>query len=69
MKKVVFDEQVAQRYDDDSVSVYHPDVLDPTVDFLKSLASDGAALEFGIGTGRIARSICHTTSKATGGAK
>lgn len=54
MKKVMFDDQIALSYDDDVVSMYHPDVLDPTVDFLETLAGDGAALEFGIGTGRIA---------------
>ena len=54
MKKVQFDEQVAARYDEDSGSMYRPDVLDPTVDFLEELAGDGAALEFAIGTGRVA---------------
>ena len=54
MTKVRFDEQIAQRYDEDSGAMYQPDVLDPTVDFLAELAGDGAALEFGIGTGRIA---------------
>jgi 16S rRNA A1518/A1519 N6-dimethyltransferase RsmA/KsgA/DIM1 with predicted DNA glycosylase/AP lyase activity len=34
--------------------MYRPDVLGPTVDFLEELAGDGAALEFGIGTGRVA---------------
>jgi SAM-dependent methyltransferase len=41
-------------YDQDAAAMYHPDVLDPTVDFLAALAGDGAALEFGIGTGRVA---------------
>lgn len=34
--------------------MYRPEVLDPVVDFLQQLAGDGAALEFGVGTGRIA---------------
>ena len=54
MTKVWFDEQIASRYDADSGSMYSPDVLDPTVGFLEELAGDGAALEFGIGTGRVA---------------
>ena len=54
MKKVMFDEEVAVTYDEDAASMYRPEVLDPTVDFLSALAGDGAALEFGIGTGRIA---------------
>jgi SAM-dependent methyltransferase len=52
--KVRFDEQVAAGYDATSVHMYRPEVLDPAVDFLEELASDGAALEFGVGTGRVA---------------
>jgi SAM-dependent methyltransferase len=48
-----FGEAVAARYDDDAV-MFDPAVVDPAVDFLAELAGDGAALEFGIGTGRIA---------------
>jgi SAM-dependent methyltransferase len=54
VNKVVFDEHTALSYDEDARSMYHPDVLDPALDFLEALAGDGAALEFGIGTGRIA---------------
>ena len=48
-----FGEAVAARYDDDSV-VFDPAVVDPVVDRLAELAGGGAALELGIGTGRIA---------------
>ena len=34
--------------------MFAPAVVDPVVDFLAELAGDGAALELGIGTGRIA---------------
>ena len=34
--------------------MFDPAVVEPTVDFLAELAGDGAALELGIGTGRIA---------------
>ena len=34
--------------------MFDPAVVDPAVDFLAGLAGDGRALEFGIGTGRIA---------------
>ena len=54
MAKVRFDEQIAARYDETSVHMYRPEVLDPLVDFLAELVGDGAALEFGIGTGRVA---------------
>ena len=48
-----FDERVAATYDDD-VSVFDPRVVDPAVEVLADLAGHGRALEFGIGTGRIA---------------
>ena len=44
----------AAGYDEASAEMFDPAVLDPTVDFLAGLAGDGAALELGIGTGRIA---------------
>jgi SAM-dependent methyltransferase len=49
-----FGEQVAARYDELSADMFEPAVIDPVVDFLADLAGDGAALELGIGTGRIA---------------
>jgi SAM-dependent methyltransferase len=45
---------VAERYDATSGEWGTAKVVDPTVDFLAKLAGDGAALELGIGTGRIA---------------
>jgi SAM-dependent methyltransferase len=49
-----FGERVAARYDDSSAEMFRPEVVEPAVDFLAELAGDGAALELGIGTGRIA---------------
>jgi SAM-dependent methyltransferase len=49
-----FGEDVAERYDMSSADMFDPAVVDPAVDFLAELAGDGAALELGIGTGRIA---------------
>ena len=49
-----FGEDVAARYDDPSDRMFDPAVIAPVVDVLAELAGDGAALEFGIGTGRIA---------------
>src|SRR5437016_2453112 len=49
-----FGERVAERYDDSSAGMFEPAVVDPAVEFLADLAGDGAALELGIGTGRIA---------------
>jgi SAM-dependent methyltransferase len=44
----------AERYDESSAWMFESAVVDPTVDFLAGLAGEGAALELGIGTGRIA---------------
>jgi SAM-dependent methyltransferase len=49
-----FGEPVAAGYDEASEAMFDPAVVEPTVDFLAGLAGDGAALELGIGTGRIA---------------
>jgi SAM-dependent methyltransferase len=49
-----FGEEVAARYDENSGDMFDPSVLEPTVDLLAGLAGDGAALEFAIGTGRVA---------------
>ena len=49
-----FGDAVADGYDEASSAMFDPAVLEPTVDFLAGLAGDGAALELGIGTGRIA---------------
>ncbi|NNK91041.1 MAG: class I SAM-dependent methyltransferase, partial [Acidimicrobiia bacterium] len=50
----LWNEQVAARYDENSASMSSPEVLGPTVDFLAELAGEGHALEFAIGTGRVA---------------
>jgi SAM-dependent methyltransferase len=49
-----FDEPVAATYDDDEGGMFAPEAINPAVDFLAELAGDGAALEFAVGTGRIA---------------
>ncbi|TPQ19072.1 class I SAM-dependent DNA methyltransferase [Streptomyces sporangiiformans] len=49
-----FGENVAATYDASSADMFRPDMVDPAVDVLAELAGDGRALEFGIGTGRIA---------------
>ena len=54
MRPNYFDEDVAARYDADEADMFTDEVLVPTVDLLAELAGDGAALELGIGTGRVA---------------
>jgi SAM-dependent methyltransferase len=50
----IWDVDAAQRYDTPGTGMFAPEVLGPTVDFLADLAGDGRALEFAIGTGRVA---------------
>jgi SAM-dependent methyltransferase len=54
MPENYFGEDVAARYDDPSDGMFDPSAITPVVDVLAELAADGAALELGIGTGRIA---------------
>jgi SAM-dependent methyltransferase len=49
-----FGERVAARYDELLADMFDPAAVDPAVDFIATLAGRGAALELGIGTGRIA---------------
>jgi SAM-dependent methyltransferase len=54
MPEDFFAGRVAERYDSDLGNRGDPAVIAATADFLAELAGDGAALELGIGTGRIA---------------
>jgi SAM-dependent methyltransferase len=54
MPEDYFGEDVAQRDDESTAGMFEPAVVEPAVDFLADLAGQGAALELGIGTGRIA---------------
>jgi SAM-dependent methyltransferase len=54
MPRDYFGERVAARYDETSTDMFEEAEVEPVVDFLAELATDGPALELGIGTGRIA---------------
>jgi SAM-dependent methyltransferase len=49
-----FDERIAASYEARWPELFDPAVVDPAVRFLAELAGTGAALELGIGTGRLA---------------
>ncbi|HVB71610.1 MAG TPA: class I SAM-dependent methyltransferase [Acidimicrobiales bacterium] len=53
----VWNEAEASRYDVASAEMFAPEILGPTVDLLTELAADGPALEFAIGTGRVAMAL------------
>jgi SAM-dependent methyltransferase len=51
---MAFDRWVAENYERLWPELFDPAVLDPAVDLLAELAAGGPALEFGVGTGRLA---------------
>jgi methyltransferase family protein len=61
-----FGERVAARYDDATWSMFSPAVVGPAVEMLAELAGDGAALEFAIGTGRIALPLAERGVRVAG---
>jgi SAM-dependent methyltransferase len=50
----LWDEEAASSYDDDSASMFAPEVLGPTIELLADLAGGGRVLEMAVGTGRVA---------------
>jgi SAM-dependent methyltransferase len=50
----IWDVDTAEGYDTPGTGMFAPEVLGPTVDRLAELAGDGRALEFAVGTGRVA---------------
>jgi SAM-dependent methyltransferase len=61
-----FGERVAAAYDKASGGVFDPAVVGPAVEMLAQLADDGAALEFAIGTGRIALPLAERGVRVVG---
>ncbi|MFG1809507.1 class I SAM-dependent methyltransferase [Streptomyces sp. NPDC049040] len=62
----IWDVDAAQRYDTPGTGMFAPEVLGPTVDRLAELAGGGRALEFAIGTGRVAVPLAERGVPVTG---
>jgi SAM-dependent methyltransferase len=62
----IWDQEAAQAYDTPGTGMFAPDVLGPAVDRLAELAGDGRALEFAIGTGRVAIPLAQRGVPVTG---
>ena len=62
----IWDADTARRYDTPGTGMFAPEVLDPAVARLAALAGDGAALEFAIGTGRVAVPLAERGVPVTG---
>ncbi len=61
-----WDVDAAERYDTPGSGMFAPEVLGPAVDRLAELAGDGRALEFAIGTGRVAIPLAERGVSVTG---
>lgn len=62
----IWDVEAAQRYDTPGTGMFAPDVLGPTVARLADLAGAGRALEFAVGTGRVAVPLAERGVPVTG---
>jgi SAM-dependent methyltransferase len=62
----IWDTDAAERYDTPGTGMFAPDVLEPTVNRLAELAAGGPALEFAIGTGRVAIPLAERGVSVTG---
>jgi SAM-dependent methyltransferase len=62
----IWDAKTAQQYDTPGSGMFAPEVLEPTVDYLAKLAGSGRALEFAIGTGRVAVPLANRGIPVTG---
>lgn len=62
----LWDEETAQRYDTPGEGMFADEVLGPTIDVLVDLVGGGRALEFAIGTGRVAIPLAEAGVQVTG---
>ena len=62
----VWDMDAASRYDTPGIGMFAREVLEPTVNRLSALAGQGRALEFAIGTGRVAVPLSEQGISVTG---
>jgi SAM-dependent methyltransferase len=62
----IWDIETAKSYDTPGTGMFSPDVLVPTVNRLAELAGGGQALEFAIGTGRVAVPLSERGIRVTG---
>jgi SAM-dependent methyltransferase len=62
----IWDAETAERYDTPGSGMFAPEVVGPAVERLAALADGGRALEFAIGTGRIAVPLAERGVSVTG---
>lgn len=64
--EMIWDVETAQSYDTPGIDMFAAAVMGPTVDRLADLAGDGRALEFAVGTGRVAVPLSERGISVTG---
>lgn len=62
----IWNAETAEHYDTPGTGMFAPEVLEPAVDRLAELAGGGRALEFAIGTGRVAVPLAERGVPVTG---
>jgi len=62
----IWDVETAKSYDTPGTGMFSPEILSPTVDRLAELTGGGQALEFAIGTGRVAVPLRKRGIRVTG---
>lgn len=62
----LWDHHVAKAYDTPGEGMFSPEVLGPTIEVLSKLAGDGPAVEFAIGTGRVAIPLAEAGVQVSG---
>lgn len=62
----IWDAEIARGYDTPGTGMFAPEVLGPVVDRLAELAGEGDALEFAVGTGRVAVPLVERGVPVTG---
>src|SRR3954470_11917859 len=66
LQEKIWDVAAAERYDTPGTGMFAPEVLGPTIERLAQLAGEGRALEFAIGTGRVAVPLSERGVPVTG---
>lgn len=66
LQEEIWNPDAAERYDTFGTGMFAPEVLGPTIDRLVELAAGGRALEFAIGTGRVAIPLAERGVSVTG---
>ena len=66
MGSIMWEQDVAEIYDETYAAMNAPEVLGPMVDLLTTLTGDGRALELAVGTGHVALALSAARRRRAG---